>query len=168
MSEPRQIPLRARDGSIRAYALVDADDAPDVVGHRWYLSGGYAKRDDRSTGTRRRIYLHRHLMGLQHGDTREVDHLNLNKLDCRRSNMRIATHAENGLNQPVRKRTSSVHRGVSRHSQTGRWIARASRGGREIYIGIYATELEAAGAFQEWASRVGDFHATKKTAPVRG
>ena len=42
VEDPARIPLRARDGSIRAYALIDADDLQKIEKHRWHIAGGYA------------------------------------------------------------------------------------------------------------------------------
>lgn len=92
--------MGGRDSSVRAYALIDAEDYELVVGHRWWLStAGYAfakGADGRS------VLMHRLLMGCARGDQREVDHHNRNRLDNRRSNLRFCTHAENmaNLNRP--------------------------------------------------------------------
>src|SRR4051794_15318456 len=86
------VPLHGR-GVIRAYTLVDLADEPLMRGRRWHLMNtGYA-RANRSGGGM--DYLHRLLFGLADGDEREVDHINLDKLDNRRGNLRLATRAEN-------------------------------------------------------------------------
>lgn len=98
------IPLRARDGAVRAYAIVDAGDADWVNQWRWCLNNGYvgrrATRQESGSGPRRLIYLHRALGGLMHGDEVEVDHFDLDHLNNRRKNLRIVTHAQNGQNHP--------------------------------------------------------------------
>lgn len=57
----KQIPLRARDGSVRAYALVDDEDHGFVSQWRWQLqsSGHVARRDNTVAGGGRTIGLHR-------------------------------------------------------------------------------------------------------------
>ncbi len=87
-----RMPLRARDGTIRAYAIVDARDVGLAI-HRWHLSNDeYAhRRTSRTDGKRVVLALHREVLGLVPGDGLEGDHINLrNRLDCRRSNLRIA------------------------------------------------------------------------------
>lgn len=62
------IPLSARDGSIRAYAIVDATDAHWINQWRWHLDKGYARRNEWRDGKCIAILLHRELLGLRSGD----------------------------------------------------------------------------------------------------
>ncbi len=88
------IPLRAKDGSIKGHAMIDSIDVA-LSRWRWCLSRGYAVRGVRARGGHRLISLHRQILGLTFGDGVEVDHINRNKLDNRRSNLRIVTHGGN-------------------------------------------------------------------------
>lgn len=140
------IPLRARDGSIRAHAIIDEQDA-HLAEHRWHLAGRpnsrYVVRN--IPGERgKTVALHREIMGLAPGDRREVDHENGDRLDYRRANLRIVTHRQNAQN--VRSRGgSSRHRGVSWDAARGRWQARAGR----RHVGRFDDEQEAADAAAE-------------------
>lgn len=140
-----EVPLRRRDGTVRAFALVDAADAERVLAHRWHVATkGYAIRN--VPGRHRRSeFLHRFLMGLEHGDPREVDHRNHDKLDCRRANLRVTTRAQNQQNRRRGYGTSN-YRGVSWHVASGHWRARAKLNGREVYLGIFSSEEGAARA----------------------
>ncbi len=138
------IPLRRRDSSICAYALVDAEDAA-LADLSWSLNGkGYVVRSARdSEGVQRTFSLSRVILGLAHGDTREVDHENRNPLDNRRANLRILTHADQLENVPGRG-GSSVYRGVTWNKQRRKWAARASIGGQRHHLGYFDDEQEAA------------------------
>lgn len=138
----KRIPLRRRDGSVRAYALVDDADFDRFGSLRWALqSAGYAYRWERQPdGSRRCVLLHRAIMALEPGDRREVDHENRSRLDCRRENLRVVPPGANNQNQG--SRGSSRFRGVSWEAGRGRWRARA---GRE-HVGRFADEIEAARA----------------------
>ncbi len=147
-----RIPLRDRHGAVVAYAIVDSGDA-QTVGVGWLLSArGYVvrsvpRRDD--DGRRKRTErLHRVILGLTPGDGLEGDHKNGDKLDNRRSNLRVGTRAANGQNMPSLGGASG-YRGVYPMAN-GRWIARAMLDGRHNHIGCFATELEADAAASAW------------------
>lgn len=143
------VPMFARDGSIRAFALVDADDFEWASERRWFVGGGgYAYRNlSHVTEGRGHIAMHRELLGLAHGDPREGDHINRNKLDNRRSNLRIAAgRVEQLQNQSARKNARSRYRGVSFHRQSQKWRARVQTDKRVHSLGYFKTEQEAASA----------------------
>lgn len=141
------IPLRARNGTVRAFALIDAADAPFVNQWRWCLGKrGYAVRGERNDGQRRTPYLHREILGLGGGDMRVVDHINRDKLDCRRANMRVITRAGNAQNLGSKPGSSSVARGVTWDPITRKWRAEIRVGGRRHRLGRFVTEADAAEA----------------------
>jgi hypothetical protein len=146
------VPLRRRDGSVCAWAKVDAADAPLVTPYRWHLDGdGYARRSIPGGPYRQRaLLLHRALLGLRDGDPRQGDHRNRNRLDSRRSNLRIVTHAQNGQNRCGHSATTSEHRGVSLHRLTGKWQANATLNRRRYYLGLFDDEDTAAAAVAAW------------------
>lgn len=148
-----RIPLKRRDGTIVAYALVDHDDA-HIAEHSWCLGpGGYAVRSIRLPDRRRRhLLLHRAVVGLEVGDPRNVDHINRDRLDCRRANLRIVPRGANQQNVTPRGRTSS-HRGVYWEQRAGRWCARVFHDGRKHFIGYFDDELEAASAAAAYRAR---------------
>lgn len=145
--------LRAADGQLRGHALVDDEDYGWLSAYVWRLhSKGYAIRGG--------ICMHRWILGLTPGDGLEADHVNGDKLDYRRENLRIVTHAANGQN------LSCVGRGVSRYRGVGRsgrrWSAGVYVGGQRYYLGTYETPEEAAvvaastrARLMPWAAREG-------------
>lgn len=114
------------------FALVDDADAW-VLDHSWCLdSGGYVA--GRVNGRTQR--LHKVLMG---GGRSHVDHVNRDKLDNRRANLRLGSAAQNAAN--MRPRAGRL-RGANYRRDTGRWSARVHVNGRHHYLGC--TEAEAA------------------------
>lgn len=75
-----------------------------------------------------------------------VDHANRDPHDNRWANLRLATHAENARNAVKRQSAASRFKGVSLDRSTGRWRARIHCG-RPLTIGSFATEIEAAQAY---------------------
>ena len=145
------IPLESRAGQVIAYSLVDAIEAPPLLAWPWRLSThGYAARSETLDGKKRTIYLHREILKVDAGSL--VDHINGDRLDNRRQNLRIATPAENAANSKDRPRRSG-YRGVYPHKPTGRWIAQISAGGHVRHLGIY-DDPEAAARAYDLAARV--------------
>jgi hypothetical protein len=130
----KEIALKARDGTLRAVALVDDKDYDRVVVHRWRLnSHGYALM-----GVDHPVTLHRFVLELGPEDP-QVDHINRDRLDCRRGNLRLATTPQNCQNVTARGGTSRL-RGVSWDRARGKWVARYG----QRTLGRFDTE-EAAG-----------------------
>jgi hypothetical protein len=138
------IPLHARDGSIRAYALVNATDAQWAGQWRWCLSDeGYAVRNE-WVGGHRMVRMHRDLLGLPRGQYPEVDHQNRNRLDNRRENLRICSRGDNSQNKPSQRGSTSRHRGVYWDSTRQKWHAQVRAGGKTYHLGRFSDESEAA------------------------
>jgi hypothetical protein len=148
------VPLYGQDGTIRVYAYVDAADIGIVTTHRWHLCGGYAERKEWRDGQSVGIYMHRDLLGLPTPtDGREVDHIDRDRLNCRRSNMRIVTHPQNTQNHPGYG-GASRHRGVQWNKLSGKWQVRVMVDGKNHHIGMFATEQEAAEAARAARARL--------------
>jgi hypothetical protein len=132
------IPLRRRDGSVRAYAIIDAADYIAVIAHRWHLTGrGRVARGDGA-------YLSRDLLGVSDPDI-HVDHRNGDKLDNRRANLRPGTCIQNVQNRAVpHGRNTSGHRGVTWHRQRQKWAAQAVVNYRHHHLGLFDDVNEAA------------------------
>jgi hypothetical protein len=145
----RTIPLRARDGSIRAEAIIDEADYASVSQSTWALSGKYAVRKGRLAGAPVAVLMHRQILGLTAGDGLTGDHINGDPLDNRRANLRVATYGENQQNRQYGYGTSR-HRGVSMSRRSGRWLAHGKIHGKMYNLGLYADEAEAARVAAAW------------------
>lgn len=126
-------------------ALIDACDYDLAYSRNWaFRSGGYACG---STNKICNIHLHRMIMPAQ--PPLEVDHINGDRLDNRRANLRIVTPAQNCQNRKkAKKNATSKYLGVSWNSLERKW--RASIGPKR-FAGWYKTELEAAKAYNRVA-----------------
>jgi hypothetical protein len=83
------IPLRNRRKELVAVAIVSDCDR-DLARLRWHLDGGKYARHTYSADDH--VYLHQAIMPC--GEGFEVDHINGNKLDNRRSNLRVVTKSQ--------------------------------------------------------------------------
>jgi hypothetical protein len=157
---PWRIPLWS-DGEIKAYTLVDPEDGPTVAAHSWSLNKGPSgrrtyrayrwKRLGPGRRNGRNVMLHREILGLTADDVdAEVDHINCDPLDNRRSNLRLVTGAQNSTNRNPRGQSNNTSgvRGVSWESWTGKWRASVKYQGRMRYFGRFETVEEAAEVVQ--------------------
>ena len=139
-----QIPLRKKDGSVRAYVIVDAADAEWACQWRWHWTDGYATRNVKANGRYTGYCLHRELMGVGSGDAREVDHRDRDRLNCRRENLRVLTKPENAQNRPSYRGASSRFRGVGWDRKANNWRAYVRFQGKQQYLGNFENEEIAA------------------------
>lgn len=151
------VPLCTRDGqTIRAYAKIDAADGDTIGQSRWHLSGGYARRTDRSGDAMKTVRMHRDILGLT--DEREGDHIDRDRLNNRRGNLRPATRPANMQNKTPYRGAVSAHRGVTFDPRWGgRWYAKIRVGGRTTFLGSFDDEHTAALAAQEARARLMPF-----------
>lgn len=130
------------------YALVDNCDFEYLSQYTWhYQKKGYAAH---SVGDKK-IWMHRLILErIGFKNFVETDHINRNKLDNRRQNLRPATRSQNKANRKADyNKTSTKHKGVYR--KRDKWIARIYVKGKQICLGVFLTADEAALAYNEAA-----------------
>lgn len=134
-------------------AIVDDEDYDELSKHKWHVlkkSGVhvmYACRTIKVDGKKKVAWMHRLI-----NNTPEkliTDHINGDGLDNRRSNLRTVTHQDNMINCRRHKLGTSQYRGVSWHIGNKRWYSQITFNKKNIYIGSFATELEAKDAYDK-------------------
>jgi hypothetical protein len=153
----RKIPVYATAGQTEpfAFALVDDDDFERLNHHRWTIDARarYAHRGVWRNGTSRKLLMHREVMGLQAGDSRQVDHIHGNLLDNRKAELRILPGiTEQCQNLRPKPGGSSGFRGVTWHRGVGKWQAQVRVGGKDHYLGLFGDVLDAARAASRFRS----------------
>lgn len=134
-------------------AIIDAADFDKVRNWKWSAlerpgRSPYAMRQQNN----QTIYLHRFLMDAPDG--LEVDHEDGNGLNCRRSNLRIATHQQNMHNYSKwSKPTSSQFKGVAWDRARSKWRASIKVNRRNKFLGRFDSEVAAAVAYNAGAIR---------------
>jgi hypothetical protein len=126
---------------VHAYALVDDADFDWLSRWTWRLSTGYAVRVESVAGKPRSILMHRAILGLEYGDPRQGEHENRDKLDCRRSNLRIAERADadNQQNRGLNTNNKSGYRGVYWYKRARKWKAQVQLDGKMHHLGYFTT-----------------------------
>lgn len=130
---------------------VDLGDVPLVGELRWRRNRyGYAVANYTCTsGKRTTVLMHRLIMGT--GESRSIDHINGDKLDNRRANLRYATPTQNGMNRPKNISNKSGFKGVSFKADRGRFVAQINVEGIRKTLGTFLSAEEAAAAYDEVA-----------------
>ncbi len=118
-----------------------------VSKHGYVFRRVYAGKRPNGTSRQRDLYLHRHILGLSKGDGKTGDHVNRDRLDNRRENLRVVTKAENAQNRSG-KGSRSLPRGVHRRGKG--FQARATLNGTRTLLGTFPTIEEANSVVVAW------------------
>ena len=125
-----EIVLLNKDGEECGRALIDLEDVDKVKDIKWYLSHGYAKNSNSN------LLIHRLVMDCP--DDKVVDHINHNRLDNRKSNLRICTHQQNMMNSGKRQ-SNTGYTGVYWFDVTGKYVVKIGLNKKSIHIGYFDT-----------------------------
>jgi HNH endonuclease/AP2 domain len=144
------IPLNKNKHHIKENAIVDDDDWYDLIKFSWLQNKqGYviARIDSKI------VYMHRYLQKEIIPDSHVVDHINQNRLDNRKLNLRVVTYSEN--NQNIRKTNNnnktSKYVGVTYAKDKGKWMARIRKNQKTYHLGHFENEQDAARAYDTQA-----------------
>lgn len=138
--------------------IVDASDYEEIAKHGWHIShNGYAiRRVEKKGEPKRVIYMHKQIFGEK--GSFDIDHIDGNKLNNSKSNLRLATRSLNNANQKIRTGCSSVFKGVAWVKNYKRWWAYIGYQGKRTSLGYFTDEVEAAKAYNQAAIKMfGEF-----------
>jgi hypothetical protein len=153
----RKIALSGKKGKNK-FALIDDEDFIKVNQYKWQLSNqGYAKSVTRgSHSTRKYLLMHRFITDF--GE--EIDHINGDKLDNRRENLRQVTSSMNSWNRNKMAISDGYHtltsqyKGVYKNTDRKVFRARIVKNYKLYTIGSFDSELHAAMAYDIWAKEL--------------
>jgi hypothetical protein len=122
--------------------LVDEDNWHELSQISWHIKDGYII--NRKVGR-----MHRYIMKAKDGEI--VDHINNNRYNNRRCNLRIASAGLNNHNRIKSKNASSKYFGVYFNKKDKNWKSEISYDGKRHYIGTFKEEIDAAKAYNKKA-----------------
>ncbi len=144
-------------------AVIDAADVHLVQGRNWFTARSrstfYARTNTpRLTKNAAQGFLLLHRVIMDAPDHLQVDHEDGDGLNCRRSNMRLATGVQNTWNSPAHSDNASGLKGVSFHRPTAKWRSRVYAAGRNVHLGLFDSAEDAHSAYSAAVARLrGEF-----------
>ncbi len=144
------------------FAIVDDEDFEWLSKSKWRCSScGYAVGVSKgSHRTRRPRTMHREIIKCPESLT--VDHINRNKLDNRKENLRICSFSQNNMNRPIRADNKAGYKGVHKDKTCkNRYVAQIRINREKVYLGGFNCPIEAAKAYDKAAKESqGEFACT--------
>lgn len=136
--------------------IVDNEDFERVNNFSWYFtSHGYAMHKDKKYTD----YLHRAILNAP--KNKYIDHINGNKLDNRKENLRLCSFSQNLMNTRKRKNVSCEFKGVSWGKERSKWTAMIQINNKRIFLGRFTDKIEAAKSYDIAARKLfGEFAKT--------
>ena len=129
--------------------MVDDEDYPELVKHKWCAHGKpphvYATRVDTSNGGRVYLRMHRVITGAVEGMV--VDHRDHDGLNNTRDNLRVCKQGDNCKNVSVHKNATSKYLGVYFDKVHRKYRAQIQVNKKKVYMGLFMIEIDAAKAY---------------------
>lgn len=141
----REIALN--NGSI---ALVDDADFDWLSKFNWHQMDGYARavKPHRKGETKKFFFMH-NLILMEEG--MKTDHIDGNRLNNQRQNLRACTISQNGMNRGLAWNNKSGFKGVSWHKASRKWCAQLKVMGESKLYKTFDDIQEAAHAYNKAA-----------------
>lgn len=137
-------------------AILDDNVPEEILNVRWRISKkGYVmstKYLGKINGKYKNTAIYLHRLIVKPSSKMQVDHINGDKLDNRRQNLRICTNQQNNRNVNSHKDSTSKFKGVSWDNTNKKWLVQiADHTGKNRHIGRFIDEKEAAQAYNKAA-----------------
>ena len=134
----------------KGIALVDDEDYTILSKFKWRLcDNNYALNHFIANGKQKNELMHRIIMNPQ--ENMEIDHKDGNGLNNQKNNLRIVTKSQNCINRNKYKNSSSKYKGVYWRRDLNKWHSQIRKNKKQIYLGIYIKEIDAAKAYNKAA-----------------
>jgi len=138
------------------YVIVDDSDFEILSQWNWCEDkDGYVIRTGRKSDgvyMHRLIRMHRQILNALDSSL-EVDHINHNVKDNRKSNLRLCKRKQNMENSRISKHSTSGYKGVYWHRAISKWCAQITIDGRCMHLGLFLVKKQAALAYNEAAKQ---------------
>jgi hypothetical protein len=137
------------------FAAADKEDIGWLSQFKWHAHKRGRNWYARRVASAKTVFMHRAILEYHGYDltSGEVDHVNGNGLDNRKSNLQIVSHAENIRKSRVPTNNKSGFRGVSWHKGDRRWQVIIEVDNIKKYVGSFRSKIAAALAYDQAAKK---------------
>lgn len=130
--------------------IVDDEDFPLLSRHRWFIH----KNELTPHFSYKSLNIPIYRIILAPYRRKEVDHINRNRLDNRKANLRLVTRTQNEMNKAPTKLNTSGYKGVRMAKTKGKWFAFIHFQNKRLYLGTFPSKIEAAKAYNREAIKL--------------
>lgn len=120
--------------------LIDIEDVEKVKNIKWHLiqTGGYVCGNNKNG---KDFLLHRYVMNAKEGEL--IDHINGDKLNNRKSNLRPVNKSQNAMNSKIPINNTSGVKGVYWDKRSNKWESAIHINGKKKSLGYFKDKEEA-------------------------
>jgi hypothetical protein len=145
---------RYKNKGIRGYAMVDDEDYENLSKYSWFIStSGYPVRSRWHEKRRGGNYPMTRAI-IQCPEGKYIDHIDGNRLNNQKSNLRIVDKAQNAWNRGPQRNNKTGYCGVHYESWSQKYRAEIIARGRKYRLGRFASPEDAARAYNDMAKRL--------------
>lgn len=144
LTEYKKIPLTQEK-----IALVDTDDYEWLDSMKWHLNDGYALTSSFVNGKVKRYRMHRLIMAAT--KEQQIDHINGDRHDNRRNNLRYCNSSQNHMNVKIRIINKSGYKGVSWSKSHKKWHTCIKLNRKVLFLGRFKDKIIAAQVYNKAA-----------------
>lgn len=147
-----KIPLRNNNKEIIDWTIVSEEDYELLNQYKWYKSYGYAQCSKLKSNMHRYIMIE--ILKIDINSTIKIDHIDNNRLNNIRNNLRIVTNSENARNKNKKEKCSSKYIGVSWDKNKKKWKSSININKKRLNA-FYDNEYHSAHQYNLWCK---EFH----------
>lgn len=146
--------INAKSSNYKKYiAFVDDEDFEKVNQYEWYANKNKHTFYARTLINGKAIQMHNFIM-----NGKPIDHIDHDGLNNQKSNLRMATYSQNNMNKIPKVNGSSKFKGVTWYKEGNKWLAHIGINKKQINLGYFVSEIEAAQAYNNKARELfGEF-----------
>lgn len=127
-------------------AIIDNEDFEWLNKYKWHAGNkGYAIHSEWINNKSSSIYMHRFILQKHnlYKNSLEIDHINRNKLDNRKCNLRLCTDSQNKANIEKLYKNTSGYKGVHWNKSHNKWEAKINFNNKNIFLGYFENKEDA-------------------------